>query len=237
VGEDYRLSFQSDVTLDTWVFADHHFGHKNIRKLCGRPEDHHDLMVRAWQAYVQPDDVVLHLGDLSYKADPGWLGNVLAGLPGRKIMILGNHDKPWAVDMYRQFGWHVLGRKPHLWWGLKKGKGGPVVCFSHEPDSKYGPGGEKGGWGINVHGHIHNHPWFDDIPMRDYRNVSVEVTNYRPVRLRSVLSPTWPSRLYQHRQDRPWNEEAYSAAKAGGPDEPLPGGDSSASTSASTEPS
>lgn len=60
--------------------------------------DHVGRIERDWQARVAAQDVVLVLGDLScastYKAvqpDLAWL----AHLPGRKVLIRGNHDRWW----------------------------------------------------------------------------------------------------------------------------------------------
>jgi len=57
--------------------------------------DHPERIATAWRAVVGPDDIVLVAGDLSWAMKPvdaavdlTWL----AALPGRKVIIKGNHD-------------------------------------------------------------------------------------------------------------------------------------------------
>lgn len=76
--------------------SDTHFYHKNIIQYSSRPfasvEDMNERMIEAWNAQVQPDDTVYHLGDFafcSYKE----LRTLMYRLNGEKHLILGNHDK------------------------------------------------------------------------------------------------------------------------------------------------
>jgi len=62
-------------------------------------EDHDERIRENWMRKVSPDDTVLLPGDLSWamtlaeaKADLEWLGN----LPGRQILLRGNHDYWWS---------------------------------------------------------------------------------------------------------------------------------------------
>lgn len=166
------------LTLDSWVTADHHWEHPNIRLYQNRPENHFEIMRARWIDRVLFDDIVLHLGDLvcfgDRKRHPFWID----GLPGQKYLIRGNHDKH-SDQWYSAAGFKVLGRKPLYWHRYDKGK---IVCFSHEPET------QTGGWDINVHGHLHlNDYWLDPRRLQDRRNVCVERTGYAPVRLREVL--------------------------------------------------
>jgi calcineurin-like phosphoesterase family protein len=50
-------------------------------------------MIEAWWAMVKPEDVVLHLGDLAQAYPPE--------LPGKIILVRGNHDKDWkTIETY-----------------------------------------------------------------------------------------------------------------------------------------
>lgn len=169
----------SDITLDTYIVSDTHFGHDNIVRYCNRPQNHEQVIVQNWNAIVQDDDVVLHLGDLIFNSSRG---SVFARqLKGRKFLLKGNHDSgsnKWFEDR----GFTKL-PFPTLYWAHD----GNRILFTHKPYL-----GSDIPWDINIHGHIHNNGYhMDELssldPNRDYRNVSIEVMDYKPVRLEEVL--------------------------------------------------
>lgn len=157
-----------------FVISDTHFGHENIYKFTGEDgkrirQEFADAkegdaeMIRRWNEIVTDQDHVWHLGDFT-------MGNNLWTvklLKGHKRLILGNHDK-CDVRAYREAGFQkVQGYKWH-----------EKFILSHVPIH---PEGLYGGR-INVHGHIHEKPPYDER----YRNVSVERIDYRPVLLDSL---------------------------------------------------
>lgn len=83
---------------DTFVISDTHFGHESIttfepsrlQHMTESGFDNHDeWLIEQWNSTVKPDDIVLHLGDFAFKN----IQNVQHKLNGRKILILGNHDR------------------------------------------------------------------------------------------------------------------------------------------------
>ena len=79
--------------------SDTHFYHHNIlvkynpHSRSGRDANEMtELMILAWNAKVGPDDVVYHLGDVSF-ADEQKTAGVLFRLNGTIHLIKGNHDK------------------------------------------------------------------------------------------------------------------------------------------------
>ncbi len=63
-------------------------------------QDHAARLAAAWQELARPDDVLLLAGDLSWamnleeaRADLAWI----EALPGRKVIIRGNHDFWWSA--------------------------------------------------------------------------------------------------------------------------------------------
>jgi len=61
-------------------------------------EDHPQTMVERWRATVRPDDVVIVAGDVSWARTLDQVRpdlDLLASLPGRKVLIRGNHDHWW----------------------------------------------------------------------------------------------------------------------------------------------
>lgn len=175
-GTQILLPFQ--ITPETWIISDTHFGHKNIVKYCNRPLNHNEKMYRNWQSLVRPTDTVLHLGDVSvwYGDEKNyWLGYA-GSLPGKKYLILGNHDKFKPVEFERE-GFTII---PEFIQEVKKQR----VLFSHYPDDT-----RTGQWDINVHGHIHNNLLEHRLAQtnRRYKNVSIEVMDYKPVQACDIL--------------------------------------------------
>lgn len=81
---DLHLGFGVDKPMD--VFGDHW-------------RDHPTRIQENWRARVAPEDVVLVAGDISWglrldEALPDL--EFVASLPGRKLMIKGNHDPWWS---------------------------------------------------------------------------------------------------------------------------------------------
>lgn len=79
----------------THFYSDPHFGHANIIQHAERPfADVREMdaeLERRYCAVVGAQDVVLWVGDVSF-ADDSWTAALLARLPGRKLLVRGNHD-------------------------------------------------------------------------------------------------------------------------------------------------
>lgn len=172
----YLLELESGAVF---VTSDNHWEHKNIQAYENRPDGHYQLMRDRWFETVAADDVVLHLGDLCVFGKKENHDQWVDGLPGRKYLLLGNHDDR-KQEWYEGHGFQVLGRERLLF-----DAGTIRLSFSHEPDA------DDGEWDVNVHGHLHanEHRGTASTPERR-RNVCVELHDYRPVRLRDVLSLT-----------------------------------------------
>lgn len=78
---------------NVWFLSDPHFGHSRVAGLrgFGSVECHDEGIARRWWFTVRPDDVVWVLGDLCL-GNPERALERIAGLPGRKRLIFGNHD-------------------------------------------------------------------------------------------------------------------------------------------------
>lgn len=162
-----------ELTLDTWIISDTHFGHKNIVKYCDRPMEHNDIMEDNWWRLVGDNDDILHLGDLTVWYDRQdlreWM-EVASELPGNKYMLRGNHDPLSDLD-YLGYGYTIVPEFAQL---FDEG----LILFSHYPDDP-----KTREWDTNIHGHIHNLK----SPDKQYINVSVKMMNYKPWRLGDVL--------------------------------------------------
>lgn len=101
------------ITLDTFVISDTHFGHENI--LAKEPsrlselkssnyKTFDDLSVRNWNDVVGSEDSVLHLGDLYFKKGKRYLEL----LNGKKILVVGNNDIKRYQDLKSHKDWKVI---------------------------------------------------------------------------------------------------------------------------------
>lgn len=164
------------LTPETWIISDTHFGHQNILRLCSRPDDSFTLIERRWHELIGKDDLVLHLGDLAFRNTSEELQKQLKALPGHKFLLKGNHDRQ-RPEWYRDLGFELI--ESFLWHEPRVGK---AIRFSHRADTYFFD------WSTNIHGHCHCNGYSEALDRnRDYRNVSVEVMNYEPVRLEDVL--------------------------------------------------
>lgn len=168
---------------DTWIISDTHFGHKNIIRFCDRPMNHENIMMDNWEKVVGDSDTILHLGDVAFgpRRDIYDWAQMIGDLPGHKYLIKGNHDHSSSVKVYRGVFDEILDPFIQDFSDVK-------ILFSHYPDHPV-----QDQWDINIHGHIHNNPLHSKFspavdPDKIYENVSVEMTNYAPIRLSSILS-------------------------------------------------
>lgn len=189
-----------------WFSADWHFCHKSILTLgVGRPfatiEEHDEALIERHNALVAPEDTVWVLGDVAM----GAIGESLAcckRMNGRKILLLGNHDRPAMVKPDKIVHWRdrygdeggfeiIIG----VWstkgvWLIERNTyvelSGQRVAVSHYPyTGESEPGREDryvdrrptdvGMW--LLHGHVHDQ-W--RVNGRQI-NVGVDVWNFKPV--------------------------------------------------------
>ena len=169
--------------MKTYIISDTHFNHARICELAGRPTDFNDQIIKNWQAIVTDKDHVIHLGDVIIGRNSELKG-IMDQLPGRKILVRGNHDheKPiWYLD--RGFTVVTDGLILH------------DILFSHEPVFNL-PENIK--W--NVHGHLHNndHRIEDGKPLEKYHKLFVLEHDYKPIELNEFMKLTWdrPNKQY-----------------------------------------
>lgn len=165
--------------------SDLHIGSERIIRLCGRPfadVDEMDAAIeRNWREAVRPGDTVYILGDLA-EADHQRAIRLLKRLPGRKVLVLGNHDTNEAALAYR---------KSRLFAGIRRYDKtmdfGKEIILSHYPmmdweDRQFGS--------IHIYGHIHN----KDLPeIREYYkdkpcyNCGADVIGFTPRTLEELM--------------------------------------------------
>jgi len=164
----------------TYFITDTHFHHTLMQKYCGRPADFDSRIIKQWQATVQPQDIVYHLGDVTWGSQ-GQLMQIMHGLPGTKILIRGNHDKNHSNNWFIQAGFAAVLEKAQV----------SGILLSHMPAYMTEQEIERGI--INVHGHFHNNgaeKWekrfIERITPNHYLMI-LEDLNYRPVSLQDIV--------------------------------------------------
>jgi len=156
-----------------FIVADQHFWHKNILWFCKRPFSNifemNEEIIRRHNSVVGNDDEVYMLGDFAIGSKE-WNKKIFNRLNGKKYLILGNHDgtrkknlEIGFIDAYRQL---VL-------------PGGILLIHDWKKAD------------INqnyiIHGHCHTAWKYRRIGNRQFINVGVDVREFRPVLLDSVI--------------------------------------------------
>ena len=164
------------ISPDTWIISDPHFFHENIGRYCKRPENWQELIIKKWNDLISPEDTVLHLGDFALGKKSNF-ERLIGTLNGRLILIQGNHDRlsqifceAHGVTLIKNSFQIVLESQINL-------------VFSHRPIVPL-----DDGW-VNLHDHIHNLPPPPEGSNLgpNHINMSIEVREYRPWRLKDII--------------------------------------------------
>ena len=142
-----------------------HIGHRNIakfRSFITNTRENDDMFLAQYKKHITKRDIVYFLGDAAFSFDGLRL---IADLPGRKILIKGNHDDMVStLDQSRVF---------EEIYGMLKYKG---LWLSHAPIHPDELRGKP-----NVHAHVHKatimkKTWYGKkYPDPRYYNASVDV--------------------------------------------------------------
>lgn len=156
-----------DLDCDPWIIADPHFDHFNIIKYTGRPyktkEEMNKNIMGNWNELVKPDELIIVLGDFGLTA-AAKMEKIISQLNGIKWIIIGNHDK--SRTWYASHGFDRAVKSP-----LET----KDCILSHRPQIPCPK--------LNIHGHMHE----KKMRMPGYICVSVEHTDYKPVKLSEIL--------------------------------------------------
>ena len=168
--------------MTKWFTSDLHWGHANIINYCNRPyKDVYEMntdLTRIWNETIKEGDTVYVIGDFSLNKKMSSIITPL--LNGNKILIVGNHDKPFkhivksneeysnenpnrihneVCEQYLQDGWKSLNKELKL--TLRDDTN---VVLNHLPyaskegqtfDTRYLDFRPKDEGLVLVHGHIH----------------------------------------------------------------------------------
>lgn len=154
-----------------FFIADTHFGGENIRRYENRPfqsaSEMDKKLIENWNRTVGAEDTVYVLGDFSDYGDCEKDKEILQQLNGKKILVMGNHDRHRTPEEWRKLGFFECSQWPILY--------KEFFMLSHEPlyintNMPY----------ANFYGHVHANPSYKDASKQSVC-VSVERIAYTPV--------------------------------------------------------
>lgn len=159
--------------------ADIHKGHRGILKFCRstrpfvRIEDHDQAVRAAWiAAGIQKDDLTIVVGDFAHReADEKALRNYFDTLPGRKALVIGNHDG----DATRRLPWEF--QKDIAYLSIDSQR----VVLCHYMMASF-PGNTKDPGALQLFGHHHGRIKGNSRQC----DVGVDVFGLAPVRLNVI---------------------------------------------------
>lgn len=153
-----------------WLITDTHFSDPVTAKMCNWPDNYEEMICDNWNDMVKPNDIVYHLGDAAFTDEAQ---RKLLSLPGKKCLILGNHDIE-SPDYYLSLGWNcvctqmiILASCPEYYWFH--------ILLSHTEQQ----------WpfdaNVNIHGHYH------DLHRENFNQLvwplSIEHMGFKPIAL------------------------------------------------------
>lgn len=157
-----------------YYLSDTHFGHFNCIRLCNRPfksvDEMDNAMIENWNRKVTDKDTVYFLGDFSWY-DKQKTESIIKQLNGKKIFILGNHDR--SVNENLQ-----LTVKKYL---EIEDEGKKVILF-HYPILEWNGFYRDS---IHLYGHVHNSNKI--LKIKNAYNVSADVLDFEPKTLKEII--------------------------------------------------
>ena len=171
---------------NTFFTSDTHFSHDKIIEYCNRPytsaAEMDEALVENWNKTISKNDVVFHLGDVS------WGRFDLSRLNGDKHLIVGNHDN--LKDISRHFS--TISQYSELKGYLPKGR---KLILMHYPIESW-----NGKFHRSVHLHGHSHNTCDNSGLLRF-DVGVDSWSMLPTTLEQIEALI-PTRLDQEAETR-----------------------------------
>ena len=153
--------------MKIWVISDTHFYHTALEEGGVRPSGITSLIIHNWKELVAEEDLVIHLGDVSWDSTFD-----MHSLPGRKVLVLGNHDKATLTKYLKGFDF-VCDSFTLNWGGLD-------LLFTHKPSIFHEHD-------LNIHGHLHDLATIDSPHCQHYL-IALELNHYRPELLKTIIT-------------------------------------------------
>jgi calcineurin-like phosphoesterase family protein len=156
--------------------SDTHFGDRRVKQIAQRPfaslDLHDEVLAARWNETVEVEDDIWHLGDFAFSADPQTIERRLGRLNGKKHLIIGNNDSDATIT---SSGWASVQHYAEL----KIDSEHCILC--HYPFRTWN---QIGKGALNLHGHSHGKL----KPLPRQIDVGVDVWDFRPVTLNTILA-------------------------------------------------
>lgn len=163
-----------------YFWSDQHFNHNNIIQFSDRPFNNtiemNEYMYTQYFNVVKPEDLVIFGGDIAF-GDVAETRDRLAQLPGKKVLVLGNHDFDKNKAIFREYHAFDATVMTFVYQEVFDNRICNVLVTHYPLDLSYLPENT-----INVHGHIHCH-----LAGERRVNMAVEHTEYKPLNLREKI--------------------------------------------------
>jgi calcineurin-like phosphoesterase family protein len=161
---------------EIYVISDTHFSDEAIIAITGRPfsstKEMNRTIIENINEFVGTSDTLIHLGDVGHGSLDEIQDSVSQIKCNNKILIMGNHDRCFSPQTWRDIGFQEVSPWPIIyndWY---------IMC--HEPvfleiNSPFAV----------IYGHTHQNSY--DSPNHHYFNASVEVTDYKPILFNDIM--------------------------------------------------
>lgn len=165
----------------TYLTADLHINHDYEAVYGPRGfksiQESNETIIRNWTNTVTEEDTVIVVGDFIMGADMEYLEYVLSILPGHIILVIGNHETEYKLQIYRNPKWNIevvdIKRITHK---------GRKFYISHYPTLTANFNDTPATAIVNIFGHTHSkEKFFEGCPYM--YNVAVDAHNCTPVDL------------------------------------------------------
>lgn len=177
-----------------WFTSDTHFYHSKVIKMCNRPfddvEDMNESIINNYNKLVKKEDVGIFVGDIFFCSKTK-ARDIMSRLNGRKILVLGNHDRGMQSMLNIGFDWvcyemwlpiaHTQVQIKHYpflptkwdlnvpWW--------QKFLISVEDRVKYADRRPKNEGQFLIHGHTHSKEKYNKKAI----HIGVDANKFKPV--------------------------------------------------------
>lgn len=187
-GIHHKKNEQTDLLIaqtlknkgNIYFWSDQHFNHANIIRFSDRPfhtpVEMNEYMYSEYFKIVKPEDLVIFGGDIAF-GEVSETRERLLQLPGKKILVMGNHDFDKNKAIFREYHAFDATVMAFVYQEVFDKQICNVLLTHYPLDVSYLPPNT-----INVHGHIHCH-----LAGEKRINMAVEHTGYAPISLKEKI--------------------------------------------------